>query len=647
MKFPGKSKIQVAAPQRSHFDLSQTYIGTMDFGKLVPCNYRLTYPNEHYSFKPQSFLRCDPLVVPTFGNIRMIMDTFFVPYHLVFASFEKLLTRESTTDENGTSYKVESLPYIEPDTLLSVLFGTEAGSWQSDFGKVETYDLYDPEEEEDYLGLGAFRRAVANHNLYTAADTPIKFDFLLSWYNDTTEDSIAIVTKVKVFTFNDLGRRIWNILLGLGYNINPSYEYDAGDVDDWSVYFPSDSSNLSAIPLLAYIKVYLDWYQSNQFTNDSALRKLFDKIVKHNYGTALSSNDLQDLLYNVFSRCYNQDLFTASWLTPNADSDVVGLDSPNSGNSYIIGGTVVGTGDGASSDMADDSNSALSVTLTQRLQNFIDRWRIGGKRDVDRNLAEFGMKSKDVNYHRSQLINSYSQELAISDVMANNENPEIGLQLGDYAGKGLSYGNSSFEFDSDDYGIILSIVSIVPQTGYVYGVNRELNDLTLFDLYTPEFDSVGVEAVRFGQLTQMDGVFATTLHPLVSTDSIFGYVPRYAHHKVGHDTLAGDFRFGSSKVGSDAWHLFRADYKDGLQNNEQFRQIRNVGGQLSQIDNNQSDDYDRIFNVSDANEDHFWLFAHFNIQAQRPMRTIAESLLPVYDGKEHNTVSVDYNGKQL
>lgn len=638
MNFPNKSKVTVAAPGRNHFDVSQQYVGTMDFGSLVPVNWRMCRNGEHYKIKPMSFLRCAPLVVPTFGRIRMIMDTFFVPYHQIFENWENFKSRQSYVNANGTAYAVTSVPTISADDLLKLFYGTDGVDAPTSNSFVTISSWINLEETPSILQFNQIARS-RSWSGYASEALPA-YDFVVGVH--LTADST--IDQVKFGTLTQFGKMMYNIFVSLGYNLDFGFNLPFPSTTLQTKYVYADqSAKVSALNLLAFVKVFVDWYQSNQFTNDSALRKVLQKITSTNYGVDLWYNDLVSLCVN-YVRCYDQDLYTASYLTPNADTNLVGMRSPS--NHIEKDSYVIDSNEGVRVQGTSSGTSILNIQMAMRLQNYADRWRVGGQRDIDRDLSEFGVKSRDIDYHRSNLINSYSQDLMISDVMSNSENPSVGLQLGSYAGKGLSYGDSSFSLECDDDGVLLTIGSIVPHIGYVYGQPKELSDLKLFDFYTPEFDSVGVEAISMRQLTNFGDTDSNNISGF-TLDSVFGYVPRYAHLKVGHDTLAGDFRIPSLSKESDAWHLFRKDYKEKLANNEYFRQICNFTANSPGLVNAQTDAYDRIFNVTDSAEDHFYLFCDFNIQLEANMRSISESLIPYYDGESHKEVSVDYNGKQL
>lgn len=619
MNFPKKAQVNVSAVKRNHFDLSSQYVGTLDFGTLVPTFLRKTIPNEKYTFNPLNFLRTSPMVVPTFGRVNINFNTFYVSMHDIWSQWNNLMTGEKYVNASGTSYNVSCIPFFTISDLQSLFLDNSSGF----------VTLLNVSLKPNYYSKNIFSKALSDHNILDIQDDTFEWDFCY----EVTTDANNMADTAQFVLLTPRGKFVYKLLLSLGYQLPFVLDESSWQASSYIDYI-SDGTEVSLLPILAYVKCYIDWFQSNQFTLNSSIRQLFDKIRLQNYGSQVSSTDLLNLL-QIFRRCYEPDLFTSSWLTPNADSNLTSLFidvTPASSNGNINVTTNTGARSGSS-----NMNTSPQVSMLQRFQAFLDKWRIGGFRDTDRNLVEFGVKTPDSVNHRSMLINSYSQDLMISDVMSTSDTS--GAALGDYAGKGMSYGSDKFSFECDDFGYIITICSIMPKTGYVYGLDRNHTDLTLLEQFTPDFDCVGVEAIANYQLCNPVNVLGGGISP----SSVFGYCPRLSHVKTGLDKLVGDFRVPSLATGADAWHLFRRDYGETLSNNELFRQVSSSDDATVQSDN-----YDRIFQTGTDNSiDHFYIFCLNDVQCESPMRSIADNVTPVYDGEDHKTVSVDYNGKQL
>ena len=79
-------------------------------------------------------------------------------------------------------------------------------------------------------------------------------------------------------------------------------------------------------------------------------------------------------------------------------------------------------------------------------------------------------------------------------------NGNAGEQLGAYAGKGISYGNGHFDYQTNEFGMFITVCSIVPKVGYFQGIDRTVKHLSKLDFYCPEFDNLGVTATAADEL---------------------------------------------------------------------------------------------------------------------------------------------------
>lgn len=164
--------------------------------------------------------------------------------------------------------------------------------------------------------------------------------------------------------------------------------------------------------------------------------------------------------------------------------------------------------------------------------------------------------------NRSVYLGAHMQDIQIGDIMSTADSE--GAQLGAYAGKGVSYGNGHFEYDTDEYGLFIVLTSLVPAVGYFQGVDRNVRHISKLDFWTPEFDSLGSQGVSSMELYVPEHYSAAYagLH-----NHVFGYLPTYYEYKVKNDKVTGNFRLNSIN-GSDpltpaefnaanSWYLMR------------------------------------------------------------------------------------------
>lgn len=458
------------------------------------------------------------------------------------------------------------------------------------------------------------------------------------------------------YRFTNRGRYFYTLLCSLGYRVD--FRNNNGSF--------TNTTKLNAGKLLAFVKIYLDWYAPAAYADVNDLRMLFRGV--NSSGRHITYQELVNVSQNIEFACYDRDYFTSAWQNPdgpNVTPSQVSIDDPtvqndragsgtyidyrsrvmnygdgikgNSLHSPVITGRETRRSDGSGTNVNTPFNISYYIMEQLRaLTNWARRNQLTGNKPVDRHLANFGVKLNDDRVDRCYYIGGYSYDADIMDIMSTADTDKAAL--GDYAGKGIAYSDAhrSFHFESDEHGYIIVVSSVVPEVGYVQGIMRENLDLSRFELSVGDFDNLGTQAQRNDELfadygmPSPDGEEYTFVG---SPDGVRGFVPRYAHLKCGADFLTGDFNVPSRREGLDAFHLFR------LFNNPNIPSINKdflIGEQQQ---------YDRIFNNVDADYDHMYVVHSIMINAQRPMKSISE----VYDFEhsEGREINVAANGTQL
>ena len=468
---------------------------------------------------------------------------------------------------------------------------------------------------------------------------------------DYSQVSFDFMYDSQPSRFTNKGRFFYNLLTRLGYRI----DFTTSATDHTT--FTNDEM-FSAGKLLAYVKVYLDWYTPSQYAQENDLLRLFYGI---NYGSTyshkyLTSSDLYEIASIQFG-CYDRDYFTSAWqnpsgpnvadstiiLTDNSVSNVSGYKSQIRNNSPAnsqgsSNGTPTITGLQGSTVSSSPANITYYVIESLRaFTNWMRRHQLSGYRTIDRYLAQYGSKLEDDRVQRCYYLGGYEYDAQISDIMSTSDTDFA--SLGDYAGKGIAYSDAhrSFHLDEvNEYGFVIVLSSVVPETGYVQGYMRENRHLTRFDHFLADFDNLGTQAIEFGELFADRGLRRIDQNTPAGGNpwtNVFGFTPRYMEYKIGYDLLTGDFNIPSRREGMDSFHLFRL-FPTGVI--DSINRGFTIGEQTQ---------YDRIFNNVSDDYDHMYIVHRCNIEAYRRMKSASE----VYDfehapGRE---ITVDANGTQL
>ena len=76
-------KVLVKSPKRSRMDMSHGNSVSMRFGQLTPTELRFICPGDDVSVSMEQIVRLAPMPVPTFVNMKVRHDWFFVPLSMM------------------------------------------------------------------------------------------------------------------------------------------------------------------------------------------------------------------------------------------------------------------------------------------------------------------------------------------------------------------------------------------------------------------------------------------------------------------------------------------------------------------------------------------------------------------------------------
>lgn len=580
MAFPSKTNIPVAVKEYSQHDLSCQHITTSNFMFMDVALCMELAPKQRLDISHDIFARLEPLPVPTFGRATLRSKAFWVPIRTIMPAWNDFITDTPHCFNNGDSSIVSNVPLI--------------------FNSVWV----------DFLASEPCSFIVTNGQ---------KPDFSLHNRNFVLEDR----------KFTDYGRYVYKIIRSLGYSPNLSYNIEHAD---------------SLLPLFGLLKLYLDWLYPSQFAHTEDYSYLTSLLLRNDPISSsesfITSNDLIVIFNTFYYISYESDYFTSAWDNPVAPndsltsefsipdiSDIQGRVSNNEQSAYIE----------STDDNVLNRVSQYSLDALKSLTDYMKRHQLVGSRALDRYLSRFGVSLSSEKLNRSVLLGTYSQDIQFGDVTSTSDT--LTSPLGSYAGKGITYGENSFEVDSQgESGFFYVITSIVPATQYYQGINRHVMHTTKLDFYTPEFDALGVQAISSSEYYSPLDVSSVSFESS-NRETVFGFTSRYAEYKVPHSLISGDYVLKSLNVGKDSWTLFRDVEIDGQSLDEYVHDVTNVFA----TDRNQ---YNRIFYNTDPSPDHFNVIHNFNITSHFP----GSSLFDTYEFRDEDKsdkVAVDVGGTTI
>lgn len=184
----------------------------------------------------------------------------------------------------------------------------------------------------------------------------------------------------------------------------------------------------------------------------------------------------------------------------------------------------------ANSTTFDVSDLRLAI----QTQKWLERNARGGTRYTEFLRSHFGVAPSDARLHRPEYIGGIRLPINISEVLQTSETSSTALAT--MAGHGLgSDGQYIGKYHVQEYGVIISLLSVMPKPSYSTGINRQWLRLLPTDYYFPEFAHLSEQAIYnqeifagYGNLEQNMG--------------IFGYTGQYDEMRVKHDLCTGEMR---------------------------------------------------------------------------------------------------------
>lgn len=302
---------------------------------------------------------------------------------------------------------------------------------------------------------------------------------------------------------------------------------------------------VDAAPFKAYQLIYNEYYRDQNLIEEVTINK--------NLNGELTNSLFVEPLLKLRKRSWEHDYFTsclpwaqkgASVNMPSYEADIIpdgtlkftplytGNVTVQNGDVMLDDGTHVPAKyskglklDTAKSPTINDFRRALAV---QKYQELLAR---AGSRYTEWLRAFFGTSPSDARLQRPEYVGGGMQPVYIQEVLQQSAKVGDSTPLGTFAGKATSAGSTRIvtkEFKEP--GLLMGILSVRPHTAYYQGVPREYQKWDRFDHFTPQFEHIGEQPVLLNELIAGN------------SETVFGYLPRYAEYKYSNDEIHGEFR---------------------------------------------------------------------------------------------------------
>lgn len=566
---------------RSLFDKSQLHSFTTDFAIIKPFYLEYTVPKSDYDISFECLIKSLALVHPPLTRVRYFVHFYYQKMNDLWHQFDNFVTLGNTGRMDiepprlgWSSLRRLSLPasrlyaaiqgyryypsshgvtvsgswglyfpsHSGPSGSLSLFndFGlpcpisTTLTNWPSDGTDLSSFTLPDDDYFVDAFPFAMYQSIYRNY--YYNFDMAISGSFVNSHVNSWQPldlHNFALVSGPNCHMRHDL------------YPYDTSFpSQDATDLfterlRDWrSDYFTSaklwpQRGNPPELSFDASSATPLSLSVSGTSTLDSG-QSVPVKVYGYNGSSFVTVNPGINPNADISMSGTTFHSVVSPWPSSGNNSPLYATnDSSTQGHSFPrLTGTVTGTATGSSS-----FTFASSITVQKLAQlEIINMWqqRNGFTNGTYNAIirAQFG-----INPHHETFAPVYiggtSGNITFTEVLNSTAGGQSGdVPLGEQGGHAITVSGSRIgHVHSNDYGMIMGVISIMPDTMYHQGIPREFQKETYADYYYPLFNGLGPQEVK------MSEIYAT--YKTADDSKPFGFQGRFDEMRYKPNIVSG------------------------------------------------------------------------------------------------------------
>lgn len=488
---------------RSSFDLSSKKLFTAKVGEILPCYWQIAIPGTKYRISSDWFTRTVPVNTAAYTRIKEYYDFYAVPLRLISRALPQAFTQmtdymTSAASSSSNTSALTSVPNVTQNLFSLFLQTANAGDQTNTRDDAGLPIVYGSCKLLDLLGYGSMLA--------------------------TANTGKAAITKKYLGIDN------------LSDAVNPL------------VFQTSQTVNM--LPLLAYQKIYYDFFSNSQWEKHKAYAYNVDYWPGTGYIGLVT--DMVRLRYANYPKDYFMGMLPSSQYGSVAvlpsifpdykTNDIVAFNStgykgvfdlPADKSSPTVAPASVSRRVALNSDL-----SALSIRATEYLQRWKEVVQFSSKDYSDQMAAQFGIKAPEYMGNHAHYIGGWSSVININEVV--NTNLDTDSSQASIAGKGVS-SNSGYTLTYDcgaEHQIIMCVYHAVPMLDWnLTGQAPQLTVTAISDFPQPAFDQLGMQAVPALNLQN---------NPGRKVSGSLGYNLRYWQWKSNIDTVHAGFRAGAA-----------------------------------------------------------------------------------------------------
>ena len=481
---------------RSSFDLSSKKLFTAKVGEILPCYWQITIPDTKYRISSDWFTRTVPVNTAAYTRIKEYYDFYAVPLRLLSRALPQAFTQmtdyvtSATSDIRNTDI-LKDVPYSNLSDISSYFDRIYNKDYFDDvslplaYGSAKLLDMlgYGSFMSQDAVSLGHVTAAYFGETIASPTDNPLV-------YSVSQRVNILPILAYQKIYYDFFSHSQWEKHLAYAYNVD---------------YWPG---NTSIIPTRTMLKLRYANYPKDYFMGVLPSSQYGSvAVLPSSFTSAYASNRIVS------------DNRTNSYLFQQSGSGSVSMSNSVSSNTPVT----------LNSDL-----SALSIRATEYLQRWKEVVQFSSKDYSDQMAAQFGIKAPEYMGNHAHYIGGWSSVININEVLNTNLNTQD--SQASIAGKGVgSNQGHTLTYDCGaEHQIIMCVYHAVPMLDWeLSGQSPQLTVSAISDFPQPAFDQLGMQPVP-----------VLNFHNNLSVQGSgnLGYNLRYWQWKSSIDTIHAGFR---------------------------------------------------------------------------------------------------------
>lgn len=489
---------------RSSFDLSSKKLFTAKVGEILPCYWQIAIPDTKYRISSDWFTRTVPVNTAAYTRIKEYYDFYAVPLRLISRALPQAFTQmtdyvtSATSDSRNTDI-LKDVPYSNLSDISSYFNRIYNKDYFDDvslplaYGSAKLLDMlgYGSFMSQDAASLGHVTASYFGQSITSPTDNPLVYAV------SQRVNILPILAYQKIY-YDFFSYSQWEKHLAYAYNVD---------------YWPG---NTSIVPTVDMLKLRYANYPKDYFMG---------VLPSSQYGSVA-------VLPSSFTSAYSPNRIVS-----DSRSNSYLFQSQGSGSVSMTESVPANTPVTLNSDL-----SALSIRATEYLQRWKEVVQFSSKDYSDQMAAQFGIKAPEYMGNHVHYIGGWSSVININEVL--NTNLDAQDSHASIAGKGVSSNQGhTLTYDCGaEHQVIMCVYHAVPMLDWeLSGQSPQLTVSAVSDFPQPAFDQLGMQPVP-----------VLNFHNNLSVQGSgnLGYNLRYWQWKSSIDTIHSGFR---TQGGYSSW----------------------------------------------------------------------------------------------